>query len=261
LIAVGCVIFYLAERYVKSSEPTATGPLELVDVPGWVSGELKMRASESAGGKSFRLDEEAALVAAENLARFSWLEKVQVRTTHDRLLVTGEWRRPLGLVKHGLESFYVDAELIVLDYVDVPKLPVVRINGLSVITKMPPPGQVWQADDLSAAVDILVKLSQMDAKVTPDKPLLYEIESIDMSNFNGREDSRAPHIVLYAKDRTEIIWGAEFGTWQRYLEAPDDEKLAKLYSYYQEYGSLLNGAKYINLRDPQEAVHTPLDNY
>ena len=49
--------------------------------------------------------------------------------------------------------------------------------------------------------------------------------------------------------------------WQRHLEAPDDEKLAKLYGHYKAYGSLLGGAKYINLRDPLSAVPQPIDKY
>jgi hypothetical protein len=37
--------------------------------------------------------------------------------------------------------------------------------------------------------------------------------------------------------------------------------LAKLYSYYEEFGTLLGGAKYINLRDPQETIPRPTDKY
>jgi len=66
---------------------------------------------------------------------------------------------------------------------------------------------------------------------------------------------------LYAKDNTEIIWGAEVGKWQRYLESTDEQKLANLYSYYKEYGTLLNSAKYINLRDPQDNIPLPIDKY
>lgn len=259
-IVTACFFFYLAEGYIKSSVPVPTGPLELVDVPDWVGEELKMRLIASAGGSTFRLDENAAHLAAENLSSFSWLANVEVQTRHDRLLVKGTWRRPLGFVKHGLRTFYVDADMVTLDFVPMPELAIVKIDGLSAAPKTAF-GQVWQADDLAAAMTILAKLDQMDVKVTPDKPLLFEIESIDVSNFNGRRSAKLPHIVLYAKDKTQIIWGAEFGAWQQYLEAPDDEKLAKLYSFYQEYGSLLNGAKFINLRDPQQTVLTPVDKY
>ena len=108
---------------------------------------------------------------------------------------------------------------------------------------------------------ILNKLDQMDKSVTPEKPLLYDIDCIDISNFSGRKNSRSPHIVLYTKDNTEIIWGAEFGAWQRHLEATDEKKLAKLYAYYKEHGSLLGGVKYINLCDPQDNISQPIDKY
>jgi len=101
----------------------------------------------------------------------------------------------------------------------------------------------------------------MDKLVTPDKPLLYEIDRIDVGNFNGRENTQHPHIVMYAKDNTQIIWGAEVGKWQRYLESTDEQKLAKLYGYYKEYGTLSGGAKYINLRDPQDNIPLPIDKY
>ncbi|MFQ6036968.1 MAG: hypothetical protein ACE5NM_14105, partial [Sedimentisphaerales bacterium] len=154
-----------------------------------------------------------------------------------------------------------DAELVVLDFVPMPNLPVVKVKGLSPITKIPPVGKVWPREDLAAAVAILVQFDRMDKLVTPEAPLLYEIDSIDVSNFKGREDSRFAHIILYAKDNTEIMWGAEIGTWSRHLEAKDEEKLAKLYNYYTEHGSLLNGAKYIDLRNPQDTIPLPIDKY
>ncbi len=257
-VAAG-VSLYFAERYVKSAKPAETGPIELVNVPEWVSSELKTKIRAAAGGKTLRLDEEAAEVVAENLASVAWLDNIKIQTTHKQVLIEARWRKPLALVKSGSQSFYVDDELVVLDFVPIPNLPIVRIEGLS--ARVPSPGEVWQSDDLDAAVTILAKLDQMDKSVTPDKPLLYEIDRIDVSNFNGRKNSRFPHIVLYTKDDTEIIWGAEFGTWQRYLETTDEEKLAKLYAYYKEYGSLSGGVKYINLRDPQDNIPQPVDKY
>jgi hypothetical protein len=255
------VSLYFAQMYVKSAKPAEAGPLELVNVPEWVGSELKAKIYGAAGGKTFRLDEKAAQMVAENLASVAWIDNIKIQITHKQVLVEARWRKPLAIVKSGSRSFYVDDELVVLDFVPMPNLPVVKIEGLSETTKMPPPGAVWQSDDLAAAVTILAKLDQMDKSVTPDKPLLYEIDRIDVSNFNGRKNSRFSHIILYTKDDTEIIWGAEFGRWQRYLEATDEEKLAKLYSYYKEYGSLSGGAKYINLRDPQDNISQPIDKY
>jgi hypothetical protein len=266
IFAIVCVFaaagasLYFAQRYVKSVKPAETGPIKLVDVPEWVSSELKAKIYNAAGGKTFQLDENAAQMAAENLASVAWLTDVKIQTTHDHLFIEAKWRKPVAMVKSGSQSFYVDAEMVVLDFVPLSNLPIVKIEGLSA-TRVPTPGDVWHSDDLAAAVTILTKLDQMDKSVTPDKPLLYEIDRIDVSNFNGRKNSQLPHITLYTKDNTEIIWGAEFGTWQRYLESTDEEKLAKLYAYYKEYGSLSGGVKYINLRVPQDNIPQPADKY
>ncbi len=259
VFAAAGVSIYFAQMYVKSVKPAETGPLELVNVPEWASSELKAKIRAAAGGKTFRLNEDTAEAVAENLAFVAWLDDIKIQTTHKQVLLDARWRKPMAMVKSGSQNFYVDDELVVLDFVPMPNLPIVKIEGLS--TKVPSPGETWQSDDLDAAVTILAKLDQMDKSVTPGKPLLYEIDRIDVSNFAGRKNNRSPHIVLYAKDDTEIIWGAEFGTWQRYLETTDEEKLAKLYTYYKEYGSLSGGVKYINLRDPQDNVPQPVDKY
>ncbi len=122
-------------------------------------------------------------------------------------------------------------------------------------------GEVWQRNDLAAAVMILDRLDHMDKTLTPDKPLLYEIDRIDVSNFNGRQNNRHAHIILYSKDDSQIIWGAEVGKWQQHLESTDQEKLAKLYGYYKDYGTLSGGARYINLRDPRDKIPLPIDRY
>ncbi len=266
-VLAGVVIgFVFLDKYVKKAVPVSekTASLELVDTPGWVSDQLKEKvyAAAKANGEDLKLDEDAAGSVQQNIETLvAWLNEVEVQVTHHSIRNEGLWRKPLALVKSGLQKFYVDAELVVLDFVPMLNLPIVKVKGLSVTTKPPPLGKVWQKDDLRAAVAILAQLDQMDSLVAAEKPLLYEIDSVDVSNFNGRKNRRLPHIVLYTKDNTRIIWGAEIGTWQRYLEATDEDKLAKLYSYYKEYGSLLGGAKYINLRDPQETIPLPVDKY
>ncbi len=260
LVAAVIAALYFAQKYVRSIKPVETGPLVLEDVPGWVTPELKTKIFAAAGYKYIELDEKAAQLIVENLASVGWLDKIKVQTTHDSIRINGQWRKPLAMVKSGFSEFYVDSDSVVLDFVPMPNLPIVQVRGISV-TKTPAAGKVFEREDLAAAVTVLAALALMDKSVTPDKPLLYEIAQIDISNFNGRENKRQPHILLYTKDNTEIIWGAEFGTWQQHLEATDEEKLAKLYGYYKEYGSLLGGAKYINLRDPQNSISLPIDKY
>ena len=264
-IVIGLIFL---ERYVKDTVPASEGvvALELADVPVWVNDLLKEKVFTAAigDGEDLRLDEDAAKSVWQNIERLvAWLDmdEVKVHPTGDGLRIEGRWRRPIALVKSGLLKFYVDAEQVVLDFVEMPNLPIVQIKGLSAITKMPPPGKVWQRDDLAAAIMILDKLDQMDKSLTPEKPLLGEIDSIDVSNFNGRENSRNSHIILYAKDNTEITWGAELGKWQQHLESTDEQKLAKLYRHYEDHGSLTGKVKYINLRDPQDNIPLPIDKY
>ena len=269
VLAVACVViaigtsFYFAQKYVRTVKPVETGPVELVNAPEWVNQELKEKILLAAGGKTFKLDEDVAYLVAQKLASIVWLDEVQVQTTDKSVRVKAKFRKPIALVKSALYKFYVDAEQIVLDFVQISNLPIVEIKGLSPIIKTPPLGKVWHRDDLTAAIKILVRLDQMDKdkSATLNKPLLYEIGSIDVSNFNGRKSTWNPHIVLYTTDNTEIIWGAEIGKWQQHLESTDEEKLAKLYGYYKEYGTLLGGAKYINLRDPQDKIPLPIDRY
>ena len=262
--ATGVGILFLV-KYVKSAgSPAGKGiVVELLGVSAWVSEQLKEKvyAAVMEYGDEVKLDDNTAVSVQQNITeRVAWLADVKVQTTHEGLRIAGRWRKPLALVKSGLRKIYVDSQQVVLDFVAMPNLPIVEIKGLS-STKMPPPGETWQRDDLAAAVAILARLERMDELTTPNKPLLQEIESIDVTNFEGRKSASRAHIVLFAKDGTEVIWGAEIGTWGQHLEATDEEKLAKLYGYYKESGTLLGGAKYINLRDPQDRVPLPIDKY
>jgi hypothetical protein len=259
--------FAFLDSYVKKQTTGESGPrtIELVgDVPKWVSDEIKNRiyaAATAEANDSTNEDEKIAASAQRNIASLvPWLAEAKVQTTHKSILITGRWRKPLLLVTAEKKKFFIDGDLVVLDYSPIGNLPVINITGLELSKIAPVPGQVWQGDDLAAAMAVLNRLSRMDIAVSADKPLLRHIDRIDIANFEGRKNKRDPHISLYTKEGTQIIWGAELGTWQRHLESPDDDKLAKLYTYYQQYGTL-SGVKYINLRDPQQKIYLPVDKY
>lgn len=262
-VAIGLVLLekYVGETTTASKEGVA---LELVDVPAWVSEPLKEKvyAVARSYGENPILDEDAALSVQRLIAeQIAWLNDVKVRITHDRFRIEGGWRKPVALIKSGLLEFYVDAEQVALDYLPMPDLTIVQVTGLPRVTAIPPLGDVWPRNDLAAAIQILDRLDRMDKTLTPDKPLLREIDRIDVSNYKGRQNGDHAHIILYSKDNTEIMWGAEIGTWQRHLESTDEEKLARLYHHYQTYGTLSGGVKYINLRDPRDKVPLPIDRY
>jgi hypothetical protein len=257
---IGLLLIY-AEKYVKSAGGVQSGPVVLVDTPEWVGQQLKAKILANAGGRTFRLDEQAAKRVAENLKSSAWLSNINTLTTNKSIEVHATFRKPIALIKSGLNNYYVDAEQVVLDYVPMPHLLIIQIRGLIPVVQMPKFGAVWRRDDLAAAIKLLERLNRMDRDVTPTKPLLREIAAIDVSNYHGRKNSSRPHIVLYTKDNIEIQWGAELGAWQKYLESTDEQKLAKLYGYYKEKGTLSGRVQYINLRDPRDNIPLPIDRY
>lgn len=265
-IAAVIMVFVLMDKYIQTKSFTIgrKTAVELVDVPAWVNKPLKKKIYDAAMalGNDFKLDENAARILQENIAsQVAWLANPQVQVTYNAFRVRGKWRKPLGLIKAGTNTkFYVDADLVVLDFVPVAKLPVVTVRGIKNPASAPEPGEILQMEDLAAAVALLERLDRMDHIVSQRKPLLSELDSIDIGNFNGRHSNKFPHIVLFAKDNTQIIWGAELDNWHRHLEASDEEKLAKLYSFYKEHGTLSGKAQTINLRDPQQVVQ-PIDKY
>ena len=265
-----CVLVAIAAGFIYLGRCSDTGAqkrgfLELVDTPVWVNEQLKDKIynAATAGGEDLTLDDDAARTVQQNLeSRLVWLEQVMVRTTSNSIRIKAKWRRPVAIIKMGgRKLFYVDGQMVVLDFVPVEGLPIVWISGLSRIKPKPVPGQTLFRDDIAAAIAVIEKLDRMDAMLSPDKPLLYEIERIDMSNFNGRKSKNDSHIVLYTRDDTPIFWGCEVETWQRYMEATDEEKLAKLYEYYKSCGTLMGSVKHINLRYPQDRVPQPVDKY
>lgn len=266
-IAIG--LLYL-EKNVKDTARNSENKqyLELADVPSWVDAQLEKKVRDIAGksGGNVRVDDDAAVLVRRSIEnQFAWLDDVKVRAKHNVLRVEGRWRKPIALIRTDLvEPRYVDSQRVVLDYVPLPDLPIVEVVGLATTTDMPQPGKVWLCDDLAAATTILERMNQAYRSLTPGKLLLFEIDRIDVTNFNGRRDKSEPHIVLYTKDNIPIIWGAEWGKWQQYLETTDTEKLGGLLRHYkQRGGTLLGGVKYIiiNLRDPQDKIPLPIDKY
>ena len=260
VVAIGTFLIF-AEKYVRTTNPTGTGPVVFVNTPEWIGEQLKSKILGYADGKTFQLNEQAAEVVAKNLSASAWISEIKAITTDREIQIYATFRKPIALINSGLSPFYVDAEQVVLDYVPMPHLLIVEIKGLSPLQKMPRYGDVWNSKDLAAAIKLLNRINRMDKEITPTKPLLREIASIDMENYNGRKSRSRPHIVLFTRDNTEIQWGAELGAWQKYLESTDEQKLAKLYGYYQANNTLSAGVKYINLRDPRDNIPLPIDRY
>ena len=251
VLAGGAAGFMWLEGYVGSAELAGgkSGPLELINPPGWMSEELSEAILSAAGGGSFALDKNTAHGVAQNLQSLPWLYDIRVRTSNETVLVAAKYRKPVAMVKQRKEKYYVAEDMMVLRSLAVSKLAVIEVKGFSRKEKLTP-GQQWRGDDIAAAVKLLRMLGKMDDIASADKPLLNEIASVDVSNLGGRRSSRQAHIVLNAKDNTKIFWGAEPGSSQRYMEPVDKDKIAALYEFYKTNGTVQGKVKYIELRQP-----------
>jgi len=260
LFVAGGAFLRYAEGYVGVVKPTEEGDLVLRSVPQWANYDLKTRIVAMAGSSRLPVQSDTAATVARNLQDMAWLDDVEIEVTHDKVFVSAYWRKPVALIERGPEKVYVDLDLVVLDHIPMPHLPIVEITtdrmGL-----LPKPGEPFDRDDLAAAVKLIDVISLVDAGLDPKNPLLEQIARVDVSNYKRRRNHSKPHILLYSKDGTETLWGAEIGEWSKHLEASDEQKLAKLYGYYQRFGSLSAGAKYINLHDPLDKVPQPIDKY
>ena len=267
--ATGVGLVFL-ERYVNGNSTTteSLGRLEFPGQPYWVNRRLrdKIVAAAVPSSGNLILNESTARIIAENLLKVVWLDDIKVRVTNEAIQVGARYRRPLALIKVSGKNFYLDDEFVLLDYVPINELTIVEIEGArSGYISRPIIGSSYRADDIAAAVTLLELLTKMDAEVAASQPLLDEIASIDISNYNGRQKSSKPHIVLYAKDGTEIWWGAEKGKWHLHLEAKDEEKLAMLYNTYETIGTLQlrsnHKGSFVDLTRPQKSLSLPIDRY
>ncbi len=279
VIALGgaAMVFGYMERYVHAVSPVTEqmGQLELVGPPQWVNSELQARIAAAAGGYYFPLDEDIANIIAARLQGLPWIYNTKIRTTSKTIHIYASYRKPTAMIKSGTKKYYLalvaaddlcyeknKQKVVMLDYIKLDTLPVVEIKGYS-LRRLPVAGDIWQSADITTTVELLTVLGRMDEISCADVPLLRELASIDISNFDGRKNKNNSHIVLNAKDGTEIYWGAAYGDSTLYLEATEQEKLATLYTFYKEHGNTIQCiktppfCKLIDLRYAQMRIPRP----
>lgn len=259
LVAAGLAAGFMAmEQYVKTlpEVESHTGPLKLLTPPAWLGPAWTEQIAQTVGGPRFMLDESAARTVAERLAAISWLYDVRVQTTPEAIEIAAQYRRPIVSITIGGRTYYVDNKMIVFDALPVAAIAVPSVVGFTQ-RPVPPVGTTWLAEDVKAAVELVNVLSLMDlhmmaAEDPIQKPLLDEIESVDVSGLSARK----PNIVLNVKDgTTKINWGAAWGQAARNMEADEKEKIIMLYQFYVENNNTLQSkVKFIELRQPQTLV-------
>jgi hypothetical protein len=250
LVAAAAVGFIYMDRYVKTSRPAekTVGPLAYA-LPAWVNQQWKDSIYDVIGEGPFALDETSARTIAQKLETISWLSGVTAQVLPEYIKIDAEYHRPVGIVDLGRAKYYLDKQMTVMDYIPVTAFTTPEIKGIGSPRSIPVPGTQWAAEDVAAAVQLLDMLYKMDDHFELEKPLLDEIESIDVSNFAARKTNAEPHITLTVTDGTKIFWGAAWGQASRYLEQDELNKLTDLYQHFMDHNNTLQGsAKYIELR-------------
>jgi hypothetical protein len=253
--------FFYMEKYVNAQQQAEppTGPLVFV----------RGQTETVVPGSNYKLNKDTAKMIAEELSTKTWLYDIQVQTKREKVLVYAQYRLPTAFIKDAKgKVLYIgqpvagdplggnENAVFVSDYtVDVP--PMIEVAGFS-DKDAPTVGKAWYAADVAAALTLLTKLTGYGETICPHKPLVNEIASIDVTNFNGRKVMLDSHITLILRDGTPVFWGAAYGQASRQLEAPEEEKLNKLYTFYQERKYTLMGQpKFIDLRMPLMGIPRP----
>ncbi len=261
LFAGGTIGMVYLDRHIKTlaARQNPDGSLKLLDPPTWLNQDWQDQLVKTAGGMRFPLNEHSAKMAAERLSRLSWLDNVRVQVTPDYLLVKADYRRPLAMVRANRgRVVYLDSQMRAIDYLPLSTIPIPEIQGLASV-QVPEAGLVWKAEDAQAAVELLTLFNKMDLHFLNgkkiEKPLVSDLESIDVSNFAARRSRSAPNIVLNIKDGTKVYWGAAWGKAAEFVEADDKVKLTRLYETFVSYNHTLQvqqKAKFIDLTWLQE---------
>lgn len=227
---------WLVRRTLEEKVPPVSN-VDLADLPEWMDDsaveEIQQLAMEVVLENP--TDKKLAEKVAARLATSLWVKKIApagvVNNYDGSLTIRCEFRRPLAMVSGRSVLVRVDRDAMVLpgkflrSGVQVDKYR--EIVGVK--SDPPPAGQVWTAEDLLAAVNIL--------RLIDGKPFTGEITAIDVSNYRGRRNVAKPHIVMITDKQSYINWGRAIGTEGR-IEVDYMTKLEHLERLFLQYGSL-----------------------
>ena len=225
----------------------------LVDVPEWLddSAAEQIRQAALEVVRDNAGDDRLAQKVAKKLAENIWVKGIApagVVSNYDNrnLTIRCEYRRPLAVVSGPGVLVRVDREALVLPgrflRSGVPAGKYREIVGVK--SDPPEAGQMWNAPDLLAGVDLL--------RLIDDRPFAREITAVDVSNYRGRQNVARPHIVMTTDQQSRINWGKAIGMEGR-IEAHYKTKLQNLEGLFLRYGSL-NKLVYADLRGQKVGV-------
>jgi hypothetical protein len=256
-IGFGRLKKHVETRYATPAQPPV---VVLKDRPVWMNEFLAQRIAtvarpnlaQSAFDQSMLREVHDQLLSDPDVSR--WIEKIHtVRRVYgsapgDTVEISATYRVPAALVRHQGDFWLVDSRGIQLEQIPsdlVPRVVLGRDGKLVIrvvdgVAKRPPePGRV-ASEDLSAGLELL--------RLIHDQPFAQEIVKVDVSNYSGRRDSAAAHLVLVTRYNTEIRWGRPVNTKHNFGEVDDRRKLMYLERIAAEFGQVDARRPWIDVR-------------
>ena len=208
-------------------------PLEVLAAPDWCndpSFEDAIRNSMKLEGRVSVFDKD---LIPRLLAKYEgnpWVARVESieKQFPNKLTVKLELRRPVVVVelkKWNNRSFYylVDKDTVRIpgEYYTVPALPITLPIVVGVRNSPPLPGQKWQDQGLTDAIDVACVFKQYD--VYPK----LDVAAIDITNSGGRRNKQSSELVILTGNHTQIEWGRPVNT-DKPFELSAAEKIKNL---------------------------------
>ena len=215
-----------AHYAVESQYQINLAPLEVLAAPDWcqdpsfedaIRNSMKLACSEQgeSNGKVSVFDKDLIPRLLDKYESNPWVARVESieKKFPNKLTVKLELRRPVVVVelkKLTNRSYYylVDKDTVRMpgEYCTVPNLPITLPIVVGVRNSPPLPGQRWQDQGLTDAIDVACIFKQYD--VYPK----LDVAAIDITNSGGKRNKQSSEIVVLTSNHTQIEWGRPVNT-------------------------------------------------
>jgi cell division septal protein FtsQ len=224
---VGRTAVHDSERFRLNLRDVSITPL-----PVWIRADLLAQVQRAAGlpDELSSLDVQLTTRLGEAFGTNPWVRRVrEVRLIHPRTVrVSLTYREPVAVVQTAQSLHPIDCDGVLLPADDLADPAIyVAISGVG-STPTGPAGAKWQ--------DPVVLAAALTADALAGYHLKLGIAAIDVSEYRPAA-TRPGHIALLTEAGTRVKWG----------RPPDDDfpgevstqdKLARLFKYLQDHGSL-----------------------
>ncbi len=251
-------------RHVERDLTASTEPPKVIlkNRPAWMSSFLadKIIATASPKGPHSTFDHQLLKDVADQLTSdpdiSPWIRRIkQVRRTYithpgDTIEIDCDFRDPVALVHWNDEYHLVDNEGVTLPeqysteqvrkvaFTPAGKVALRIIEG----TRELPgdPGVKCNNEDVLAGLEMI---NTLHGQTFSD-----EILGIDVSNFQGRTDTRQSFIKLVTRYNTQILWGREPSAKDAFIEVSPEKKLTALQKIVRDYGRVDANRAWVDIR-------------